>query len=63
MNRSARRLVDHALALVADGVDPDEAIAVAIERIHCSPAARSLARTVLIAIVTRPTTTSPEASP
>ena len=64
MSCSARLLVDHALDLVADGVDPDEAISAAAEIVHCSPAARSLARTVLIALVTRPaTTTSPEASP
>lgn len=62
MNCSARLLVDHALDLVADGVDPDEALALAEEHIDCSPAARSLARTVLIALVTRPTTTTPEES-
>lgn len=61
MTSSARRVVDHALALVADGVDPDDALADAVEHVPSSPAARSLARTVLIALVTRPTTTSPEA--
>lgn len=61
MSSSARRVVDHALLLVADGVEPDDALALAVEHVDCSPAARSLARAVLLAIVTRPTT-SPEES-
>lgn len=58
MSRSARRIVDRALALIADGVDADEALARACSDVCAAAGARSLARSILLAIVTRPAPTA-----
>jgi hypothetical protein len=50
----ANRIVTDALRLVAAGADLDEAFALAVAMTACAPASVALARSIYIAIVTKP---------
>lgn len=50
----ANRIVTDALRLVAAGVDLDEAFAQAVAMTACAPGSVALARSIFIALVTKP---------